>query len=90
MLCQDCRHYLDSKRLGDTAEEYSCPSCIGFAGRPREFPKDTKTEDEARKRKYYRTWPDSLFFPIVLVLALLIFVWSYFGLFSLALARQIF
>ena len=26
MLCQDCRHYLDSKRPGDTIEEKSCPS----------------------------------------------------------------
>ena len=41
MLCQDCRHYLDSKRPGDTVEEYSCLSCIGVAGRHREFPKDT-------------------------------------------------
>ena len=29
MLCQDYRHYVDSKRPGDTVEEYSCPSCIG-------------------------------------------------------------
>ena len=41
MLCQDCRHYLDSKRPGDTVEEYSCPTCIGVAGPHREFPKDT-------------------------------------------------
>ena len=40
MLCQDCRHYFDSKRPGDTAEEYSCPSCMGVAGPAREFPKD--------------------------------------------------
>ena len=41
MLCQDFRHYLDSKRPGDTVEEYSCLSCIGVAGPHREFPKDT-------------------------------------------------
>ena len=40
MLCQDFRHYLDSKRPGDTVEEYSCLSCIGVAGPHREFPKD--------------------------------------------------
>ena len=57
MLCQDCRHYCDSKRPEDTAEEYSCPSCMGVAGQAREFPKDTYTENEARKRKYYETWP---------------------------------
>ena len=39
MLCQDCRHYLDSKKPGDTVEEYSCPRCIGVAGPAREFPK---------------------------------------------------
>ena len=36
MLCQDCRHYLDSKRPGDAVEEYSCPSCISVAGPHRE------------------------------------------------------
>ena len=41
MLCQDFRHYVDSKRPGDTVEEYSCLSCIGVAGPYREFPKDT-------------------------------------------------
>ena len=41
MLCQDFRHYLDSKRPGNTVEEYSCLSCIGVAGPNREFPKDT-------------------------------------------------
>ena len=41
MFCQDCRHYLDSKRPGDTVEEYSYPSCIGVAGPPTEFPSDT-------------------------------------------------
>ena len=41
ILCQDCRLYLDSKRPGNTVEEYSCRSCIGVGGPPREFPKDT-------------------------------------------------
>ena len=41
ILCQNCRHYLDSKRPGDTVEEYSRPSCIGVGGPPREFLKDT-------------------------------------------------
>ena len=41
MLCQNCRHYLDSKRPGDTVEEYSRHSCIGVGGPSREFPKDT-------------------------------------------------
>ena len=40
MFCQDCRHYLDSKRPGGTVEEYNCPRCIGVAGPKREFPKD--------------------------------------------------
>ena len=48
MLCQDCRHYLDSKRPGDTVEGHSCPSCpscpscIGVMRPSRNlFPKDT-------------------------------------------------
>ena len=32
MLCQDCRHYLDSKRPGDTVEEYSCPQLYRCGG----------------------------------------------------------
>ena len=41
MLCQDFSDYLDSKKPGDTVEEYSCLSCIGVAGPHREFPKGT-------------------------------------------------
>ena len=41
MLCQDCRHDLDSKRPGDTVEEYSCLSCFGVAGPHKKIPKDT-------------------------------------------------
>ena len=42
MLYQDCRHYLDSKRPGDTVEGHSCPSCIGVMEPSRNlFPKDT-------------------------------------------------
>ena len=84
MLCQNCRHYLDSKRPGDTVEEYSCPTCIGVGGPPREFPKGTWTEDEAMKRKYYETWPDNPFCPFCpgfglfyLRLALFTFVWPF-------------
>ena len=84
MLCQDCRHYLDSKIPEDTQEEYCFPSCIGVAGPHREFPKDTYTEDEARKRNYYKTWPDSPFYsfcpvfcPFDLCLALFTFVWPF-------------
>ena len=70
MLCQDCRPYLDSKRPGDTAEEYSCPSCLGVAVRPREFPRYTKTEEG--RESITKLGP--IVFPFVLVLALLIFV----------------
>ena len=75
MLCQDCRPYLDSKRPGDTAEEYSCPSCISVAVRPREFPKYTKTEEG--RESITKLGPIVFFFPFVLVLALLIFVWPF-------------
>ena len=65
-------------------EEYSCLSCIGVAGPYREFPKDTKTGDEASKTKYYETWSDSPFCPFCpgfgpfdLCLALFTFVWPF-------------
>jgi len=87
MLCQDCRHDLDNKRPGDTAEEYSCLSCIGVAEPHREFPKDTwKMKQETES--ITKLGPIVLFVPFVLVSALLIFVWPFlpsFGLFSLSL-----
>ena len=62
-----------------------------MVGPPRESPKNTLTMDEARKRKYYETWPDSPFCPSFgpfdLRLALFTFVWPFFGRFSPALAR---
>ena len=81
MLCQDCRPYLDSKRPGDAAEDYSCPSCIGVAVRPREFPRYTKTEEG--RESITKLGP--IVFSFVLVLALLIFVWPFLPLFNLLL-----